>query len=186
VLQADYDVISVALNPLAFIEVEPFAGNGLERVRWSANTGSGVFWRWCSWWPSLFSTIPSSSHSAVLSHFYKVPSERIGLYLLPLAIGNFCGPLFLGTLFDTVGRKAMIAGTFAISGLLLLLTAYLFAAGNLTPVTQTIAWFSIFFFASAAARRAGVVVDHHGGTARCIYQGRAAGIAMEALGKGRH
>ena len=46
----------------------------------------------------------------VLSHFYKVPSERIGLYLLPLAIGNFCGPLFLGSLFDTVGRKAMIAG----------------------------------------------------------------------------
>src|ERR1700676_4431652 len=90
----------------------------------------------------------------VLSHFYKVPSERIGLYLLPLAIGNFCGPLFLGSLFDTVGRKAMIAGTFAISGLLLLLTAYLFAAGLLTPVTQTIAWFSIFFFASAAASSA--------------------------------
>jgi MFS family permease len=59
-----------------------------------------------------------------------------------------------GTLFDTVGRKAMIAGTVAISGLLLLLTAYLFAAGYLTPVTQTIAWFSIFFFASAAASSA--------------------------------
>ena len=53
-----------------------------------------------------------------------------------------------------VGRKAMIAGTFAISGFLLLLTAYLFAAGFLTPVTQTIAWFSIFFFASAAASSA--------------------------------
>src|ERR1700691_3874617 len=48
----------------------------------------------------------------------------------------------------------MIAGTFAVSGLLLLLTAYLFAAGYLTPVTQTIAWFSIFFFASAAASSA--------------------------------
>ena len=68
----------------------------------------------------------------VLSHFYKVPSERVGLYLLPLAIGNFCGPLLLGSLFDTIGRKAMIAGTFAISGLLLLITAYLFAAGFLT------------------------------------------------------
>jgi MFS family permease len=83
-----------------------------------------------------------------------VPSERIGLYLLPLAVGNFCGPLFLGSLFDTIGRKAMIAGTFAVSGLLLLMTAYLFAAGFLTPVTQTIAWFSIFFFASAAASSA--------------------------------
>jgi hypothetical protein len=49
--------------------------------------------------------------------------------------------LFLGSLFDTVVRKAMIARTFAISGLLLLLTAYLFAAGLLTPVTPTIAWF---------------------------------------------
>jgi MFS family permease len=83
-----------------------------------------------------------------------VPSERIGLYLLPLAIGNFCRPLFLGSLFDTIGRKAMIAGTFAISGLLLLMTAYLFADGFLTPVTQTVAWFSIFFFASAAASSA--------------------------------
>ena len=90
----------------------------------------------------------------VLSHFYNVPSERIGLYLLPLAIGNFCGPLFLGPLFDTIGRKAMIAGTFSISGLLLLITAYLFATGFLTPVTQTVAWFSIFFFASAAASSA--------------------------------
>jgi MFS family permease len=90
----------------------------------------------------------------VLSHFYTVPSERVGLYLLPLAVGNFCGPLLLGPLFDTIGRKAMIAGTFAISGLLLLITAYLFAAGFLTAITQTIAWFSIFFFASAAASSA--------------------------------
>jgi MFS family permease len=81
----------------------------------------------------------------VLSHFYNGPSERVGLYLLPLAIGNFCGPLLLGSLFDTIGRKAMIAGTFAISGLLLLITAYLFAAGFLTALTQTIAWLSIFF-----------------------------------------
>jgi MFS family permease len=71
-----------------------------------------------------------------------------------LAIGNFCGPLFLGSLFDMIGRKAMIAGTFSISGLLLLITAYLFATGFLTPITQTVAWFSIFFFASAAASSA--------------------------------
>ena len=90
----------------------------------------------------------------VLSHFYNVPSARVGLYLLPLTIGNFCGPLFLGSLFDTIGRKKMIAGTFAASGLSLLVTAYLFAAGFLTPVKQTIAWVSIFFFASAAASSA--------------------------------
>ncbi|MEN3290238.1 MAG: hypothetical protein V7634_4538 [Bradyrhizobium sp.] len=90
----------------------------------------------------------------VLAHFYHVPSQHIGFYVLPLAIGNFCGPLALGSLFDTVGRKKMIAGTFALSGLLLALTAALFGYGVLTAVTQTIAWFTIFFFASAAASSA--------------------------------
>jgi MFS family permease len=90
----------------------------------------------------------------ILAHFYRVPNERVGLYLLPLAIGNFCGPLLLGSFFDTVGRRKMIAGTFAISGTLLLVTAYLFGAGLLSAITQTIAWFIIFFFASAAASSA--------------------------------
>ncbi len=90
----------------------------------------------------------------ILANFYHVPEQHIGFYVLPLAIGNFCGPLLLGSLFDTVGRRKMIAGTFAVSGLLLLLTAYLFAAGFLTQVTQTAAWCVIFFFASAAASSA--------------------------------
>src|ERR1700742_1581192 len=94
------------------------------------------------------------SYGIILSHFYQVPEQRIGFYLLPLALGNFCGPLLLGTLFDTLGRRKMIGGTFAISGLLLLLTALLFGAGILTEVTQTVAWLVIFFFASAAASSA--------------------------------
>ena len=89
----------------------------------------------------------------VLAHFYHVPEQRVGLYLLPLALGNFCGPLCLGSLFDTIGRKKMIAGTFATSGILLFATAYLFAAGWLSAVSQTIAWVAVFFFASAAAVR---------------------------------
>jgi MFS family permease len=94
------------------------------------------------------------SYGLILSHFYQVPEQRIGFYLLPLALGNFCGPLLLGTLFDTVGRRKMIGGTFAISGILLLITALLFGAGLLTEVTQTVAWLLIFFFASAAASSA--------------------------------
>jgi MFS family permease len=74
--------------------------------------------------------------------------------VLPLALGNFCGPLLLGSLFDTVGRKKMIAGTFASSGVLLLVTAYLFGQGLLSAATQTIAWVVIFLFASAAASSA--------------------------------
>ena len=90
----------------------------------------------------------------IIANFYHVPNEQVGLYLFPLAIGNFCGPLLLGSLFDTVGRKKMIAGTFAMSGVLLLLTAYMFGAGLLSATTQTIAWCIIFFFASAAASSA--------------------------------
>jgi len=94
------------------------------------------------------------SYGLILSHFYQVPEQRIGYFLLPLALGNFCGPLLLGTLFDTIGRRKMIGGTFAVSGLLLLATAWLFGAGILTGVTQTLAWMTIFFFASAAASSA--------------------------------
>jgi len=48
----------------------------------------------------------------------------------------------------------MIGGTFAVSGVLLLLTALLFGAGWLSEITQTAAWLIIFFFASAAASSA--------------------------------
>jgi MFS family permease len=94
------------------------------------------------------------SYGLILSRFYHVPEQRIGFYLLPLALGNFCGPLLLGTWFDTIGRRKMIGGTFAISGVLLLVTALLFGAGLLSAVTQTAAWLLIFFFASVAASSA--------------------------------
>jgi MFS family permease len=90
----------------------------------------------------------------ILAHFYHVPNERIGFYVLPLAIGNFCGPLLLGHLFDTVGRRKMISLTFGLSGVLLILTAALFGLDDLTALTQTIAWFAIFFVASPAASSA--------------------------------
>ncbi len=94
------------------------------------------------------------TYGLVLTHFYHVEQTRVGLYLLPLTLGNFAGPLLLGSLFDTLGRKKMIAGTFAISALLLLATAALFAVGVLSAFTQTAAWMAIFFFASAAASSA--------------------------------
>ncbi|MBR0939018.1 MFS transporter [Bradyrhizobium jicamae] len=90
----------------------------------------------------------------ILAHFYHVENEWIGLYILPLALGNFCGPLLLGTLFDTIGRRKMIASTFGLSGLLLIATGLLFGLNYLTAVTQTIAWLIIFFIASPAASSA--------------------------------
>ena len=99
------------------------------------------------------------TYALVLGKFFDVPSERVGLYILPFAAGNFLGPLLLGPLFDTIGRRPMIAGTYAISGVLLLATAWLFVNGYLTATGQTIAWCVVFFFASAAASSAYLTVS---------------------------
>jgi MFS family permease len=91
------------------------------------------------------------TYALVLTDFYAIPAEHVGWYLLPFALGNFLGPVVLGRLFDTVGRRPMIAMTYAISGVLLAGAGYLFAIGVLSATGQTIAWMVIFFFASAAA-----------------------------------
>jgi MFS family permease len=99
------------------------------------------------------------TYALILTRFYDVPSADVGRYILPFALGNFCGPLLLGRLFDTVGRKTMIAATYTLSGVLLAITAWLFAEGVLDATTQTIAWTIIFFFASAAASSAYLTVS---------------------------
>ncbi|HET7674456.1 MAG TPA: MFS transporter, partial [Gammaproteobacteria bacterium] len=99
------------------------------------------------------------TYALVLTHFYAVPAADAGLYLLPFAAGNFLGPLLLGRWFDTLGRKPMIAGTYALSALLLIATGALFAHGMLSALEQTVAWSVIFFFASAAASAAYLTVS---------------------------
>ena len=99
------------------------------------------------------------TYALVLDRFYAVPPQEVGLYLLPFAVSNFLGPLILGRYFDTWGRRQMIATTYALSGLLLGLTAILFVAGMLSAATQTLAWTIVFFFASAAASSAYLVVS---------------------------
>jgi MFS family permease len=99
------------------------------------------------------------TYALVLTKFYGIQSASIGYYMLPFAVGNFCGPLLLGRLFDTIGRVAMISATYAISGILLALTAWLFARGDLDATTQTVCWTVIFFFASSAASAAYLTVS---------------------------
>jgi MFS family permease len=99
------------------------------------------------------------TYALVLTEIYGVNSSSVGLYLLPFAVGNFCGPLFLGPLFDSIGRKPMIAGTYILSGILLIITGLLFQAGTLNATTQTVAWCVIFFFASAGASAAYLTVS---------------------------
>ena len=91
------------------------------------------------------------TYALVLTRFYAVPSDAVGLFILPFAVGNFLGPLLLGRLFDTVGRRIMITATYAVSGAMMVLTGWMFAMGWLDAVQQTLAWTLIFFVASAAA-----------------------------------
>lgn len=95
----------------------------------------------------------------VLTDFYGIPADQVGWYILPFAAGNFLGPILLGRLFDTLGRRPMIAFTYGVSGILLAVSGYLFAIGVLTAKTQTIAWMVIFFCASPAASAAYLTVS---------------------------
>src|SRR5215211_4484999 len=99
------------------------------------------------------------TYALVLTEVYGVNPSSVGLYLLPFAVGNFAGPLLLGRFFDTIGRKPMIAGTYILSGILLIITGILFNNGTLTATTQTVAWCVIFFFASAGASAAYLTVS---------------------------
>jgi MFS family permease len=99
------------------------------------------------------------TYALVLTEFYDVAAASVGWYLIPFAIGNFMGPLLLGRFFDTVGRKPMIAGTYILSGILLIITGVLFNNGTLTATSQTVAWCIIFFFASAGASAAYLTVS---------------------------
>jgi MFS family permease len=99
------------------------------------------------------------TYALVLTDFFGIGSNQVGWYILPFAAGNFLGPLLLGHLFDTLGRRTMIALTYGLSGILLTLFGYLFAIGVLSAQTQTIAWMVIFFFASPAASAAYLTVS---------------------------
>ena len=99
------------------------------------------------------------TYALVLVTFYHLPAQKVGFYLFPFAIGNFAGPLFLGHLFDVIGRKKMITITYALSGILLAISGWMFQQGMLTATTQAIAWSVIFFFASSAASSAYLTVS---------------------------
>jgi MFS family permease len=99
------------------------------------------------------------TYALVLTKFYAVSADRVGWYILPFAAGNFLGPVVLGRLFDTIGRRRMISLTYALSGLLLVGCGALFEQNLLTALTQTLGWMIVFFFASPAASAAYLTVS---------------------------
>jgi MFS family permease len=98
------------------------------------------------------------TYALILTRFYGVKAGDVGLFMLPFAIGNFLGPLVLGRLFDTIGRRVMITVTYGLSGILMIVTGWMFVQGWLDAVQQTLAWTGIFFVASAAASSAYLTV----------------------------
>jgi MFS family permease len=99
------------------------------------------------------------TYALILGDFYHTPADRVGWYILPFAAGNVLGPVLLGRLFDTIGRRVMITATYSVSGVLLAVTAWLFSQNLLSATTLTIAWMAVFFFASAAASSAYLTVS---------------------------
>jgi MFS family permease len=99
------------------------------------------------------------TYALVLTTFYGVAASDVGWYILPFAAGNFLGPVVLGPLFDTVGRRPMIVATYALSGLLLVAVGLAFEQGVLSAMGQTIGWMIVFFFASPAASAAYLTVS---------------------------
>jgi MFS family permease len=98
-------------------------------------------------------------YATLLSTFFHVPTANAPYYLVAFAAGNLLGPLVLGGLFDTIGRRPMIAGTYILSGVLLLVTGYLFKEHQLTAGTLTLCWSVVFFFASAGVSAAYLTVS---------------------------
>jgi MFS family permease len=97
-------------------------------------------------------------YAQILATFFGIDTNP-GYYFAVIAVGNLLGPLLLGPLFDTIGRKPMIAGTYILSGILLLVTAYLFSQHLLSAVTMTVCWSAVLFVASAGASSAYLTVS---------------------------
>jgi len=108
---------------------------------------------------ALFYNAIFFTYALVLARFYGVADDRVGYYIFPFALGNFLGPLVLGRLFDSVGRRRMIALTYAIAGLGLIVTGYLFSLERLDAVQLALCWSATFFVASAAASSAYLTVS---------------------------
>jgi len=99
------------------------------------------------------------TYALVLKSYFGLSDSSVALYFFPFAIGNLAGPLLLGRLFDTIGRRKMILGTYTLSAVVLFVTALLFNAGVLNAASLTGLWCVVFFFASAGASSAYLTVS---------------------------
>jgi MFS family permease len=91
------------------------------------------------------------SSTLILLRFYGVSPAHAGVLFLPIAFTNFFGPIVMGRLFDSIGRRTMISLNFILTGLVFGTSSVLFLHGHLSTTAQVAWWTASFFFASAAA-----------------------------------
>ena len=108
---------------------------------------------------ALFYNAIFFTYALVLARFYDVPEQSVGYYIFPFALGNFLGPLLLGHFFDRIGRRKMIASTYAVAGVGLIAAGYGFSIEALSALQLSLCWSAIFFVASAAASSAYLTVS---------------------------
>src|SRR5437016_1720354 len=145
---------SIVIRPLGAVSFRHVAHTILQRYPTRSLLGFSLMVGQAFLYNAIFFT-----YGLVLTAFYHIPNSSVGWYLIPFAIGNILGPLTIGRLFDTIGRRQMISFTYIISGVLLAITGWLFLQGLLNATTQTICWSIIFFFASAGASSAYLTVS---------------------------
>jgi MFS family permease len=148
------DLPRVRLRPRKYTPLWDVAQTLFKRHRQRTYVGLALMVAQAFFYNAIFFT-----YALILTDFYGVRSDHVGYYLLPFAVGNFLGPVLIGRLFDTQGRRPMIAFTYIVSGLLLAVTGFLFARDLITAQTQTLCWMTVFFFASAAASSAYLTVS---------------------------
>ena len=96
---------------------------------------------------------------ALLTTYFHTSSGDIPYFIAVFAAGNFLGALLLGPLFDSIGRRPMIAGTYILAGVLLIVTGLLFRAHDLGEISFEVCICVVFFFASAGASAAYLTVS---------------------------
>jgi MFS family permease len=99
------------------------------------------------------------TYALVLTKLLHVPDDVAPWALVPIAVGNFLGPVLLGRLFDSIGRRIMISVSYIGSGVLLVGTGILFDARILDATWLTVCWVIVFFLASAGASSAYLTVS---------------------------
>jgi MFS family permease len=100
---------------------------------------------------SFFFNAVFFTYGLVVDKFFHVTAKQLPIHLLPFALSSFLGPLALGKLFDSVGRKPMITICYGVSGVMLVATVIPFAMGALGLKGLAILFSIIFFVASSAA-----------------------------------